>query len=397
MYVYQLAKELIEHGHDCLVLSLSNELISDEYDGIKIKYIPFEKDAFNDIEHPENLNALLEIVNEYAPNVFHLHTYTSSMGINHLLKIKELGIKVFFTSHLPNFTCLRGDLMKFGIEVCDGLVTKDKCMNCYLHSTGITNEWARKILISATSISIIRNSISRLNQYQAKVEILNTYKNTIDSIIVVSEWQKSLLILNGFNPESISVCRQSINRENKLKENKLHLNGKIKIGFIGRIVKVKGLHILLEALRNIDHAQFEINVVGIKSVNEMEYYNSVRTKASELGLNWIENLKSSEIFNFLDDIDLLVIPSIFLETGPIVAFEALARKVPVLTFNYGGTKELINEGNGYLINHSSEMEMVLQKILDNRSELYKKSDNIEYVRTSAELYTETINIYSKFN
>lgn len=396
MYVYQLAKELIEHGHECMVLSLSNEMSSAHYDGINIKYIPFEEQAYNDVEHPKNLGALLEIVNEYSPEVFHLHTYTSSLGINHLLKVKELGIKVFFTSHLPNFTCLRGDLMKFGKEVCDGLVAKDKCMNCYLHSTGITNEWSRKILISASSISFIRNAISRLNQYQAKVEILNTHKNRFDNIIVVSEWQKRLLILNGFRFESISVCRQSINPENKLQEKKIHLNEKIRIGFIGRIVKVKGLHILLEALRNIDPTQFEINVVGVKSVNEMEYYNSMRIMAKDLSVNWVDNLESSEIFKFLDNIDLLVIPSIFLETGPIVAFEALARKVPVLTFNYGGTKEIINEGNGYLINHPSEMENILQNILENRAELYKKSDSIEYVRTSKELYAESINIYSKF-
>lgn len=395
MYVYQLAKELIEHGHECMVISLSNEISTAVYDGINIRYIPFEEQAYNDVKHPKNLDALLEIVNEYSPDVFHLHTYTSSLGINHLLKVKELGIKVYFTSHLPNFTCLRGDLMKLGKEVCDGLVTKDKCMNCYLHSTGITNEWSRKILISASSIPYIKNVISRLNQYHAKVEILNTYKNRFDNIIVVSEWQKRLLILNGFKPESISVCRQSINLENKLQEKRTHLNEKISIGFIGRIVKVKGLHILFEALRKIDHTQFEINVVGIKSVNELEYYNSMRIMANDLNVNWTDNLESSEIFKFLDKIDLLVIPSFFLETGPIVAFEALARKVPVLTFDYGGTKELINEENGYLINYPSEMENILQNILENRADLYKKSDSIEYVRTSSELYTETINIYTK--
>ena len=55
MYVYQLAKELIEHGHECIVLSLSNEKLVDEYDGIQIKYIPFEINAYNDSKNPQNL------------------------------------------------------------------------------------------------------------------------------------------------------------------------------------------------------------------------------------------------------------------------------------------------------------------------------------------------------
>lgn len=394
MYVYQLAKELIDHGHEIMVLSLSNEKLFAEYKGLNIKYIPFEEYAINDIEHPKNLNALVDIVNEFAPDVFHLHTYTSSMGINHLIKIKELEIKVFFTSHIPNFTCLRGDLMKFGKEVCDGIVTKEKCMNCYLHSTGITNQLVRKLLLSISSFSIIRNSVSRLSQYQAKVDILNTFKDKIDNILVVSQWQKQMFALNGFNLDSIYVCRQSINEENILLGEKKYDSEKVKIGFIGRIVKAKGLHILIESLIDLDQSKYELKIVGLKSINEVDYYNSMLEMSKSISANWTENLESSQIFDFLDDIDLLVIPSIVLETGPIVAFEAMARKVPVLAFNYGGTKELVSEETGFLVENANEMRDVLHEIIENKSILSAKSNSIKFVRITKELYLETINIYT---
>lgn len=394
MYVYQLAKELIEHGHECIVLSLSNEKLVDEYDGIQIKYIPFEINAYNDSKIPQNLKALIDLVTDYAPDIFHLHTYTSSMGVNHLLALKNVGIKVLFTSHLPNFTCLRGDLMRMGNEVCDGLVTRDKCMDCYLHFTGITNVTTRKLLQQASRYQFVRDFIPRLNQYNFKVDILNAFKNKIDDIIVVSKWQKSILELNGFQPNNISVCRQSIKEENIIRQNKAHFSGKLRIGFIGRIVKVKGLHILLESLIKLDKSKYELNIVGLKSINEVEYYNTMLEMAKSISANWTENLESSAIFDFLDGIDLLVIPSIVLETGPIVAFEAMARKLPVLTFNYGGARELVDIDTGFLVENAEEMHNVLKNIIDDKSILNTKSDHINYTRSTKDLYLETIKIYS---
>lgn len=394
MYVHQLAKKMIEHGHECIVLSLSNELQTAEYDNIKIRYIPFEVNAFNDVEHPRNIDALIQIINDYSPDVFHLHTYTSSMGLKHLLKVKELGVKVYFTSHLPDFTCLRGDLMQYGTEVCDGLVSHQKCMNCYLHSTGIVNEFSRNILLKASNIGFLRNKIPRLNKYKAKIDILNAFKKNIEAIIVVSEWQKEILKLNGFAEKSISVCRQAIDMEQISHDEKKYDNLKIKIGFIGRIVKIKGLHILLDILNKFDPSKFELSIIAIKSVNEIEYYNSMRFNASKLGSNWLENLNNTEVFNFLDNIDLLVVPSIWLETGPYVAFEALARKVPILSFNYGGIKEIVNDDNGFLVNNEDEMEYTFGRIFTDKYILNSKSNNINRVRSSEELYSETIKIYS---
>lgn len=393
MYVHQLAKQLIANGHECLIVSLSNELRKAEYESIPIKYIPFEENSFNDPEQPCNLDNLINIVSEYSPDIFHLHTYTPSMGVKHLLKVKELGIKVFFTAHLPNFTCLRGDLMRFGTEVCDGFISHSRCMNCYLHSTGITNEISRKLLFLASCVKFFRKAISRLNQYQNKINTLNIFKNNINDIIVVSHWQKDILKLNGFDEKLINVCRQSIDEDYILKSKKSIVINKIRIGFVGRIVKAKGLHILLDILSQIDNSKFELKIAGIKSMNEVEYYNYMKKNANELGANWQENLDSKDIFNFLDNIDLLVIPSIILETGPYVAFEALARKVPVLAFNYGGVKEIINHSNGFLVENTIVMKETLSKIINNNiSELMSIDSN--HVRNSNDLFLETISIYT---
>jgi glycosyltransferase involved in cell wall biosynthesis len=287
--------------------------------------------------------------------------------------------------------------MLLGSEVCDGVVIKERCMNCYLQATGIKSDSNRKILIKASFFNLFRKLIPRLNQFDVKNNLLTTFKDKIRNIVVVSHWQKKVLELNGFNSNNIDVCRQAINEENILHQKTSQPSAKIRIGFIGRIVKVKGLHVLLNALNDLDKEKFELTVVAVKSANEIEYYNTTKIAANAINANWIEDLESSDIFKFLDNIDILAIPSIWLETGPIVAFEALARKLPLLAFNYGGVKELTNNSESFLVNSLEEMKCVLNEIINDKSKLQIKSDSIKYVRNTKDLYLESINLYNKIS
>ena len=52
------------------------------------------------------------------------------------------------------------------------------------------------------------------------------------------------------------------------------------------------------------------------------------------------------------DYDVIALPSRWLETGPIVAMQALAAGIPVLGSNLGGLRELIVPGKtGWLLPH----------------------------------------------
>ena len=251
-YVYQLAKELIEHGHECMVLSLSNEMLSAEYDGIKIKYIPFEKDAFNDIEHPKNLDALVGIVNEYSPDIFHLHTSTPSLGINHLKKLSENKIITISTAHITSFSCIRGDLMLNGLSVCDGLLDRNRCLNCYMLKQDIKSSIIRNLILNISKYNFSKYIISPIRIYDSKLNSLDKYQRYVDHVFVVSNWQQDVLLKNNFNKIKLSVCRQAVNESIIIDQKKYSKSKVLKIGFIGRIVKVKGLKYVLEVFKKIN-------------------------------------------------------------------------------------------------------------------------------------------------
>jgi len=67
-----------------------------------------------------------------------------------------------------------------------------------------------------------------------------------------------------------------------------------------------------------------------------------------------------------DAVDAIVVPSIWLENAPLVIFEALQARVPVVTADVGGMSELVADGiNGVLFRHRdvSSLADALQRVL----------------------------------
>lgn len=394
MYVFQLAIELLENGHDCAVLSLSNSETSGEYKGIKILYIPYITKTFQETESPNNYDALIDCISDFKPDVFHLHTLTPSLGINHLEKLKNSSIHTVFTTHITSFSCLRGDLMLYGKEICDGKLERKRCMSCFLHKQGITQPLVSNLVISLTNFPILRSLYPPLNNYDNKFNAMEKFRKYVDHIMVVCKWQKNILLNNGFDDTKISICRQAVNRKDILEKKAYSLSGTIKIGFIGRIVKIKGLDFLMNILKEINSSSTTLHIAGIKSDDAIEYYKEMKSIAKEENYLWLENLDSSGVMEFLDNIDLLVVPSFWIETGPYVIFEALARKVPVLTFNLGGATELIsNNKNGWLVDSAEEMKNKLEQIISNPQLLKDASDQIQNVRNTSFMYKEMFSVY----
>ncbi len=395
MYVHQLAKQLILNGHDCLIISLSDDSKEDEYDGVKIKYIPFLKGEFQESINPNNLYYLMSIIDSFNPDIFHLHTLSPSLGANHLLHLEKNGYKTVFTTHLPNFTCNRGDLLRNGTDVCDGLVEYNKCMSCELNKLGVKNRFLSRILIEFSKYKTIRHFIPALSGVYNKIQQINIFKN-IHKIITVSNWQKKVLALNKFVEEDISVVRQSISSDCILDEKINKVHSKIRFGYIGRVVPEKGFHLLYSSLKDLPINSYQLMVAAILSPSHFQYYTKQKELISKLSSNWIENIESNEVISFLDQLDVLLVPSTWLETGPYVIYEALARKIPVIAFHRGGAIELIeNQVNGILVNTEQEFKKEIKNIVSHPETLDHLISNINLTRTTKHLYSEMEKIYSE--
>lgn len=135
-----------------------------------------------------------------------------------------------------------------------------------------------------------------------------------------------------------STCRVSEGAEGRV----FAPAGVLRVGFLGRLETAKGLHVLVEALAK-SSIEWELFVAGKES--EPGYRSSCAAIAKGSRINWLGHVEPSVLFEL---IDCLVVPSLWDEPFPAVAYEPQIYGVLVLASEVGGIKDIVrNRETGY--------------------------------------------------
>jgi glycosyltransferase involved in cell wall biosynthesis len=112
--------------------------------------------------------------------------------------------------------------------------------------------------------------------------------------------------------------------------------------FIGRLSEQKGVDILVESLRLVKE-NFQVTAIGY---GEMEDY--LKTEIEKDLKNRIAFIgKLNEAFRYMPNFDALLLPSRF-EGLPFTVLEAMLYRLPLIVTPCNGTKDLVNDTNGYV-------------------------------------------------
>lgn len=345
-----------------------------------------------------------KIITDLKPDIFHLHTLSTSLNTYHLEIAKKLKIKSIFTAHVPGIICPKGDFITYNNKVCDGKVTASKCGYCYAkhrHHNAL-GEITGRLAQSSLATQFLSSRLPQLTVGQKKERDIEHLKQTASIIIPVCQWLYDMFLLNGFSPNQLKICRQGVGVEIKTKEvvvKQKSYEGIIKIGFIGRLSTEKGLHNLLNAFLKANRPNLELHIVVIKLdfYDNYEYFEKIdKLVASSQAIHYQENMPSNLINDFLDKLHVLSVPSVWLETGPLTIYEALNQKVPILGSNIGGIKELIEDNKtGFLydFNDVEELKQILINISNQPAILKSLIENIGSVRSTKEVGRDMVKIY----
>ncbi|HHF7375268.1 glycosyltransferase family 4 protein [Legionella bozemanae] len=153
---------------------------------------------------------------------------------------------------------------------------------------------------------------------------------------------------------------------------------KFMIIFIGNLLYNKGLHILLQALSQIDYKSWELSIVGslhfdlkyTRKIFKMITYLKLEENIKIHGALDIECLKKELLSHHL-----LVVPSYF-ESYGIVYTEAMGAGIPVIASNTGGVPEIVTDAiNGFLITPGdcTTLRELIIKLIKNRELLQEMS------------------------
>lgn len=139
--------------------------------------------------------------------------------------------------------------------------------------------------------------------------------------------------------------------------NRLGLSGKKIVLYVGRLLRMKGVHHLLKAMPDIvkqvpDAIVLVVGSAYYSSDRVTPYVKQLKRLGVRLGdhVRFIPYVPHTEIADWFQLADVLVVPSGNKEAFGLVNVEAMASGVPVVATHVGGMKEIIEHGqNGWTI------------------------------------------------
>ena len=140
----------------------------------------------------------------------------------------------------------------------------------------------------------------------------------------------------------------------------------LRVGFVGTVVWHKGVHVLIDAIRGLPVGSTRVLIFGDPNVAP-DYTASLRRRAAGLPVEFMGGFTSEQTEDVYEQIDVLVVPSLWLENSPLVIQEAFMKGVPVVGSRIGGIPELVTDGvNGYLFECGSAEELsgALRRFVD---------------------------------
>ncbi len=156
--------------------------------------------------------------------------------------------------------------------------------------------------------------------------------------------------------------------------------GPLRIGYVGTLVWHKGVHVLLDAVRALPPSALEVKIFGSPDVFP-EYTADLRARAAGLRVRFMGAFDRERTADAYAQIDVLVVPSLWLENSPLVIHEAFMAGIPVVGARIGGIADLVEDGRtGLLYDSASAAELgaALSRLIE-RPELL--SDLTALVRT----------------
>ena len=312
-----LAEKLLAAGHEPVVVCMAEEpgVRTDTVNGVRVHriglrnlYWPFPADdrpgALKPIWHAIDTynyamaRAVGAIVRRERPDVVHTHTIFG-LSVQVWRAVARAGIPLVHTLHDYYVLCPRASMFRDG-------------RNCEAQHPDCRVLAASRIGLSKRLDAVVSVSRFVLDRHLA----LGAFASV----------PRQRVIHNMFRPP-----RPPGGHDRRA-------GGPLRVGFIGRLDPIKGVELLLDEVGRLPIGGWELRIAGRGTPS---YEAQLRSRVARPDIQLLEWVDPHD---FLDTIDVLVVPSVYHEPLGTVMIEALSHGVPVIGSRRGGTPELIEDG-----------------------------------------------------
>lgn len=409
IYAATLCQALMRRGHHVTVLAADfgparrhGELTWRVFEGLPVVEIVNNWDfaSFDETYQASNLLPVLDhVLRATQPDVLHVHSLLNlSFALPRLAR--KRGASVVGTLHDYTLVCPSGGQRIHRAErhVCH-TIEADRCARCFSESTypaqmafgralGRPGGWiahrvARTLreraprLLARLAKSRSRTAAERRGPTAAEIDArLNAARaaaSEFDLLVgpspsIVAEFKALGMAAGrldvadyGFRPTPPSGSTSSTSAGTR----------PLRVGYVGTLVWHKGVHVLIDAIRQMPSDQAEVSIFG-DSDTFPDYTAELRASARGLRVRFLGRFERDRVADIYSQLDVLVVPSLWLENSPLVIHEAFMAGVPVVGARIGGITDLVRDGeNGLLYSpeSSSALASALSRLATDRSRL----------------------------
>jgi glycosyltransferase involved in cell wall biosynthesis len=166
------------------------------------------------------------------------------------------------------------------------------------------------------------------------------------------------------------------------------------LGFIGRLTEEKGIYNLIKAIAAVPPEAVRLLIAGRTDEKQQKFIRAMAPRAR------IEFLGFVSPAEFYEKVDVVVVPSIWEEPGPIVVADAKAAGKPFLGTRFGGIPEALDGGAaGWLTAHDpvSLTKSILQLVAEPQriKSIARKLSERKTRRTFADVVAEYRGVFDE--
>jgi glycosyltransferase involved in cell wall biosynthesis/GT2 family glycosyltransferase len=262
-------------------------------------------------------------LDDQRPDLVHVHHLAGhSLGLLREITARRLPLVLQLQDWW--LVCARANLSMADRSLCPGPST-DRCARC-MPLTGVPPAGLLSRLLHAHRRSLAERWVRRADALVMGSEFI---AQSLRGHAFLGPGARVHVIPYGIEPWPAAAPRRRPTRP-------------LRFGFLGAIMPHKGVHVAVGAFRDVDPERATLDVVGDEGALPT-YTKELQAMASP-AVRFRGSVPESEKARLLSRFDVLVVPSLGLESFGLAVREAMALGVPVLASRRGALTEAFEDG-----------------------------------------------------
>ena len=383
---YNTYKILRQNGHEVFFWGMDKKPYFEENYEYSKYFTPHYKGNIDYIKNPikyyynykakQDLDNLINFVN---PDIVHIH---STFGITLSILDSCYDIPIVMTLHDAGLICPSGNLMFKNTKYCNNLLCKNgHFYNCLLNKCN-QNKWEPSIRRTLLSY-INKNKIKKIHKF---ITPSNALMNLSISANIGITADKILTINNFLTNNDFQNIQPNYDHKGYFL-------------YAGRLSKEKGVHYLIEAMKDL-YRDIELHIVGKGPDEEKLKQYSQENELDNVKFLGFKNRE--EIKEEYQNCIATILPCNWFENFPTTNMESFINGKPVIASNIGGIPEQIEHNKTGLLFEPANVEQLKKCILQywNNKDLVIEHGKNAYEKaktqyTEERYYRELIQVYEE--